>query len=135
MSDDRLYDDVDVELVASALSESIWGDSAPDLPDTGDYRNAEAVLETLTVAGWRPHAITSTIAQANQTRANTRAQVAEEIAQALDEFADVREQRALEVQWDISSCADESNKCVVGAYRRAAEIAREVGGTTGEETP
>jgi hypothetical protein len=99
-----LYTDADVELVAESLN--------PGRNADRDYyrRRAVLVLDALTAGGWRPHAIESTIEQANQTRANTRAVVAEEIAKA------------------IELAASMSYRTRGAAYRHAANIAREIGG-------
>jgi hypothetical protein len=78
------YTEADVDLVV----ESIYGpaDHPAPSPEVNAFggrlrKKATAVLDVLVVAGWRPNAIRSTIEQAKLTRAV----VAEEIADALDE--------------------------------------------------
>jgi hypothetical protein len=105
-----LYTDADVELARQAL----W----TTLQDVGSF--PLAVLDALTAAGWRPHAIESTIEQANQTRANTRATVAEEIAQALE---------ARRPHIPPPMATDRRQRLVQrSTLNEAARVAREIGG-------
>jgi hypothetical protein len=108
-----LYTDADVKLVADTL----WR-----FPSKTTTRAAAvSVLDALTAADWRPHAIASTIEQANQTRANTRAVVAEEIARAIAENPGPDPSPANPAWW--AGWAEGRDD--------AARIAREIGGCRG----
>jgi hypothetical protein len=143
-----LYADADVELAAETLDDhhptrgmavtmgvtcecQYWTGAEPlneprghrPLPwgrDRLDIHRARLVLDALTAAGWRPHAIESTIEQANQTRANTRAVVAEEIARALE---------ARRPHIPPPMATDRRQRLVQrSTLNEAARVAREIGG-------